>query len=163
MIQLSPLNTLSLCGYSRCYKGTRQLPNYRPYRMSFHHLCRVQCLFSCSPCFLGRGNGTRHSSGALPLIIYRTMKRKATSSEPGPKAKRPREQEKDYCDFEVVQDDGGNTVWPAPLKAIQNARAFLKSWYAESHLSYRRFAYQYTIARVHRRKHSLCQTKMQTG
>ena len=64
------------------------------------------------------------------------MKRKATDSEPAPKAKRTREQEKDYCDIEAVRDGGGNTVWPAPLKAIQDARAFLKLWYAKSHLSY---------------------------
>ncbi|KAL9119271.1 MAG: hypothetical protein Q9187_004177 [Circinaria calcarea] len=55
------------------------------------------------------------------------MKRKATNLEPAPKAKRTREQGKDYCDVEAVRDDRGNTVWPAPPKAIQDARAFLKS------------------------------------
>ncbi|MCJ1352412.1 MAG: hypothetical protein MMC33_002396 [Icmadophila ericetorum] len=54
------------------------------------------------------------------------MKRKAFSSGAPPKAKRQREPEKDYCDVEPQKNDAGEIIWPAPMDAIESARALLR-------------------------------------
>jgi len=56
------------------------------------------------------------------------MKRKAAELQTGPKAKRPREPEADYCGVSPQTDGNGNIIWPASLEAIKSARDFLKEW-----------------------------------
>ena len=65
----------------------------------------------------------------LGLSFQRTMKRKATGAEATSKSKRQKEPEKDYCDVALRRDDDGSTIWPAKVKAIEEARAFLTAWY----------------------------------
>ena len=58
----------------------------------------------------------------------RGMKRKATDSGTGSRAKRQREPQADYCDVTPIKDDHGNVVWPASEQSIDRTRAFLKEW-----------------------------------
>lgn len=58
-----------------------------------------------------------------PIGAERGMKRAA-------KPKKPREKLPDYCDVQPLQDEHGDAIWPAPLHAMQEARAFIKEWYA---------------------------------
>jgi len=53
------------------------------------------------------------------------MKRKATSTNGAPKAKRQEVEIPDYCDSKPRQDDQG-IIWPAARKAMDEARDFLK-------------------------------------
>ena len=69
------------------------------------------------------------SSPVWSWTIFRGMKRKAFSSGAPPKAKRQREPEKDYCDVEPQKNDAGEIIWPAPMDAIESARALLREWY----------------------------------
>lgn len=65
---------------------------------------------------------------ASPIIFHRGMKRKATDSGLPAKLKRPREQLPDYCDAEPQRDNSGAIIWPAPERAIEDAREFLREW-----------------------------------
>ncbi|KAL8736591.1 MAG: hypothetical protein Q9181_002338 [Wetmoreana brouardii] len=54
------------------------------------------------------------------------MKRKAVDSKESPNAKRQKEPIPDYCDVEPCNDDSGAILWPAPPKALEDARNFLR-------------------------------------
>lgn len=71
-----------------------------------------------------------HQKRSVVSVIrtYSTMKRKATDAKTGPKAKRQKEPEADYCDVITRKDESGDTVWPASMEAVENARSFLREW-----------------------------------
>jgi hypothetical protein len=53
----------------------------------------------------------------------------ATAS-PSKKSKaKPRTAVPDYCDIEPHRDEAGEIIWPAPAKAIEEARIFIEDWY----------------------------------
>ncbi|MCJ1322785.1 hypothetical protein MMC15_008135 [Xylographa vitiligo] len=54
------------------------------------------------------------------------MKRKATDSSVASKSKRPKEAIPDYCDVEPRRDAQEGIIWPAPEKAMDEAREFLR-------------------------------------
>ncbi|KAL8705346.1 MAG: hypothetical protein Q9201_001545 [Fulgogasparrea decipioides] len=54
------------------------------------------------------------------------MKRKAVDSKESPNVKRQKEPVPDYCDVEPRKDDSGALLWPAPPKAMEDARNFLR-------------------------------------
>jgi nanoRNase/pAp phosphatase (c-di-AMP/oligoRNAs hydrolase) len=49
-----------------------------------------------------------------------------------PAKAKPRPKVPDYCDVEPLRDDSGNDIWPAPQKAMDEARAFIKEAAASS-------------------------------
>lgn len=53
----------------------------------------------------------------------RGMKRASTTKQ------KPRPKVPDYCDVVPKQDEDGEIIWPAPKRAMENARAFIKEWY----------------------------------
>ena len=55
---------------------------------------------------------------------WRVMK-KSTKSRPRPTVP-------DYCNVEPQRDHDGNIIWPAPEKAMEEARAFIREWYAQA-------------------------------
>lgn len=63
------------------------------------------------------------------------MKRKATEPQGSSKAKRVREAEPEYCDAACQRDENETAIWPAPTKAMESARSFLKEWYGTYHAS----------------------------
>ncbi|MCJ1291383.1 hypothetical protein MMC34_002926 [Xylographa carneopallida] len=54
------------------------------------------------------------------------MKRKATDSSAASKSKHPKEAIPDYCDVEPRRDEREGIIWPAPEKAVDAAREFLR-------------------------------------
>ena len=62
-----------------------------------------------------------------PLFFHRTMKRKALDSGSSAKTK-AKKILPEYCDVELRRDESGETVWPAPAKAMEAAREFLRGW-----------------------------------
>ncbi|MCJ1391702.1 hypothetical protein MMC18_004567 [Xylographa bjoerkii] len=54
------------------------------------------------------------------------MKRKATDTSSASKSTRPKEAIPDYCDVEPHRDDREGIIWPAPEKAMDEAREFLR-------------------------------------
>ncbi|MCJ1477593.1 hypothetical protein MMC13_006266 [Lambiella insularis] len=54
------------------------------------------------------------------------MKRKAADSISAPKPKRSKEPIPDYCDAQPFRDSKEGIVWPAPEKALEDARQFLR-------------------------------------
>ena len=69
-------------------------------------------------------------STRLHATSISNMKRKATDSLKGPKAKRAREPLQEYCDAAPQRDEQGSIIWPASAEAIERARSFLREWYA---------------------------------
>jgi hypothetical protein len=45
------------------------------------------------------------------------------------KKAKPRLHVPDYCEVDTIKDNEGNPIWPAPISAIDKARAFIKDWY----------------------------------
>ncbi|KAL8862769.1 MAG: hypothetical protein Q9178_000711 [Gyalolechia marmorata] len=58
------------------------------------------------------------------------MKRKAVDSKESPQIKRQKEPIADYCHVQPRKDDNGNQLWPASSEAVENAREFIREWYA---------------------------------
>jgi len=52
------------------------------------------------------------------------------TASPTKKPKKARPILPDYCDVEPRRDGAGDIVWPAPANAIEEARIFIKEWYA---------------------------------
>lgn len=70
----------------------------------------------------------------LPLVwglanSNRRMKRSISESAKTPKSKKRREPEPGYCDVAPKLDEDGSSIWPAPAKAIEDARTFLRQWF----------------------------------
>jgi len=57
------------------------------------------------------------------------MKRSISESAKTPKSKKQREPEPDYCDIAPKLGEDGSIIWPAPAKAIEDARTFLRQWF----------------------------------
>lgn len=57
------------------------------------------------------------------------MKRKAAESIGTDDLKRQKAAEPDYCDADPQTDGDGTVIWPAQVKAIEDARDFLRTWF----------------------------------
>jgi len=54
-----------------------------------------------------------------------------STASPAKKPKtKPRPAVPDYCDVEPRRDEAGGIIWPAPAKDMEEARTYLKEWYA---------------------------------
>ena len=69
---------------------------------------------------------------SVRLRLFKTyirgMKRKAIEADVASKAKRMKEPEPDYCDAQPQKSEDGSIIWPAPMDAMESARAFLREW-----------------------------------
>ncbi len=95
---------------------------------SFHPLLRSQARLSTGNLHCFNPSVYRRRIQSHNVHTSGNMKRKAAELQTGPKAKRPREPEADYCDVSPQTDGNGNIIWPASLEAIKSARDFLKEW-----------------------------------
>ena len=59
-----------------------------------------------------------------------SMKRKQSTGSATVKSKRQQLRVPEYCDVEPQRASDGSIVWPAPQESIDEAKAFLREWYA---------------------------------
>jgi hypothetical protein len=82
--------------------------------------------FSGLPCaHLRRGI----PASSLPLGAMKRSNGFANGSPAKKPKTKPRPVVPDYCDVEPRRDEAGAVIWPAPAKAIEEARNFIVTWY----------------------------------
>jgi|SRR5947209_480104 len=85
--------------------------------------------FASVPCTRLRQTSRRLQTQPLTLRLMKRSNGFVTAS-PVKKSKKTRPIVPDYCDVEPRRDEAGDIVWPAPANVMEEARIFIKEWYA---------------------------------
>ena len=92
------------------------------------YLCNYEA--TCTPSKTGARLAPTLYSQGLFNPFCRIMKRKASSNDSSPRAKKqPAVQLPDYCDVIMRKAENGQDLWPADPERLKTARNFIREWY----------------------------------